>query len=430
MRMFVSVALSMLAASSLAIAARGRESIQDSSGAPSMKSGRSAALPPPGFRGVFFNPKLAPVASPAAPQDALPYSSAWGGEPWLCSYPAYRSQVQAVLQELASVAGVNLVDIFVSIPYSLKNPAQAPKKGQALDEWANIQYLDNVAAFVDDCHAAGVSVGIDLASNMWIPYSVDTEHQLANSGKWPMPDETPWDESALWYREVITYIEGHAEHSDAIAMWGMNGNYELGSSEPVLWDNDGIPAIKQYNEKFIKEVWPVFMAAGKRPKAAPILLPIFSNNAYWMEQTPEKRLSAFTNLKKWLVDDLALSPDYWVMTTYPFCDPGPDGFYYLRRIVEILGKENASRMISTDLKGLGHEYEVQGSSIISVEGRSSVEILEWHFRKCAAYGFAGWWIWSYQDDPPPLTSGIRDMQGNWKLDLIPVIKEQASKKSH
>jgi len=367
--------------------------------------GGSAASQSP-FRGVYFNP----LVKPETPDF-----------PWLCFYPEYRPQIQTTLKELVSATGINLIDIFVCIAYSLKKPSQAPQEGQPLTEWANIAYLDGVAAFIDDCHDAGLSVELDLASNMWIPYSVDPGHQIGNSGYWPKPDETPWNESALWYREMIEYIEGRTKHPEAIALWCMMGNYELGAAEPCLWDRDDNPAITTNTERFVKQVWPVFRAAGKRPKAPPIMLPIFSNTAYWMQKTPQMRLSAFHNLKKWIIDDLAMPPDYWVMTTYPFCDPAPDGFSYLKEIVNILGSENAARIISTDLKGPGHD-DVR-DCIISIQDRPGPEILQWHFQKCAHYGFAGWWIWAYQDTPSA-HSGLRDTTGKWKPDLVDAIKQQ------
>lgn len=295
------------------------------------------------------------------------------------------------------------------------------QEGQPLTEWANTVYLDGVAAFVDDCHEAGVSAELDLVSNMWIPYSVDPTHQIGNSEHWPMPDETPWNESAAWYRETIEYIEGHTNHPETIALWSMMGNYELGAAEPCLWDREDNPAIITSTEQFVKRVWPVFRAAGKRPKAPPFVFPIFSNNAYWMQKTPQARLSGFRNLKKWVIDDLSMPPDYWVMSTYPFCDPAPDGFSYLERIVEILGPENASKIISSDLKGPGHD-DVR-DCIISIEDRPGPEIFQWHFQKCAQYGFAGWWIWAYQDTPTS-KSGIREVTGAWKADLVHVIKKQ------
>lgn len=359
----------------------------------------AGATPPP-FHGVYFNPLV------KADQPDFP---------WLMYYSDCRPRIAAELRDLSSTARITLVDIFVLIAYALKTPSAAPKTEAPFSEWARTGYLDNVAAFVDDCFDAGIAVELDLVSNMWIPYSVDPAHQIANSGYWPMPDETPWDESARWYGETIAYIEAHAKHPENIALWCMMGNYELGAAEPCLWDRDDHPEILSYTERFVKEVWPRFHAAGTRPKAPPIMLPIFANNAYWNDKPPEARLSAFSNLKKWIVDDLALPPDYWVMTSYPFCDPAPDGVPYLQKIVSILGPENASRIISTDLKGPGHD-DVR-ECIVSTEGRTGPEMLDWHFAKCAAYRFAGWWIWSYQDTPASHT-GLRGLDGAWKEELV------------
>jgi hypothetical protein len=379
---------------------------------PTMVERQSLPAVQSGFRGVFFNPNI--------PHDHM------AGYPWpvFDPYgPEYRGQIRAALRELATEANINLIDVFIPIPFTLARPAHGPQPDQPINQWANTTYLDNVALFVDDCHEAGISVQFDLADNRWIPCRIDSEHHIGQPGgrSWPVADDTPWDESATWYCEVIEHIESRTKHPESIAMWGMMGNYQLGCAEPVLWGDDQKPEILASTEQFVKRVWPAFRRAGKRPKAAPYAFPIFSNNAYWMARSPEERLSGFAHLKKWLVDDLALPPDYWPMTTYPFCDPAPDGVHYLRRIVEILGPENASRIISTDFKGPGHERELQ-DSIISADGHSGRDILQWHFQKCAEYGFAGWWIWSYQDQKPGEQTGIRSQDGQWKADLMEAIR--------
>jgi hypothetical protein len=457
--------------------------------------------------------------------------------PWLLHYPQYRTRIRAALRDLAGTAHINLAVVFIGIPDTLRRPAQGNRIGEKMEQWANVSFLDNVAAFIDDCHQARVAVELDLADNRWIPHAVDSANHIGQPGKpwWPVAGDTPWLESAAWYSQVINYVEARARHPESIALWTMMGNYHLGMAEPVLWDTDGNPAIKSYTEKFVKHVWPAFRAAGARPKGSPILLPIFSNDPYWMARE-DKRLSAFTNVKKWLVDDLTLPPDYWLMTAYPLCDPAPNGRYYFREILHILGPENASRIIATDLKGPGHEYElrdtilsaaglrdpiapgsarvypeasaesvpaanvgatlacpffslragseefewvvaqcrgaspalrdsngrcaplvcraglsipsgVEGPSpaasavsftpseacpegtrrvegaapaIISATGSSGADLLRWHFRKCAEYGFAGWWIWAYQDTRDHQW-GIRTLDGRWKPALLQAI---------
>ncbi len=366
--------------------------------------------PQASFRGVFFNPQL-------------------GSNPVFSElyYRQYRPQIRTILQEMHETADINLVAMFIIIPHTLLNPGQGNQAGQTIEQWGNLAYLDNVALFIDDCSEAGIAVELDLADNRWIPYTVDSEHHIGkpNDPWWPVADDTPWDESAEWYSQIINYVESHAAHPGNIAMWCMSGNYTLGGSEPVLWGESSTSPVIAHTEKFVKNVWPAFRAAGKRPKAAPYMLPILSKTAYWMKQPPEARLSAFVNVKKWLVDDLALPPDYWPMTTYPFCDPAPDGVYYLRRIVEIIGKENASRILSTDLKGPGHEYEMS-DCIVPTKEHFGPEVYEWQLQKCAEYGFAGWWIWAYQDTAHA-TSGIRSLNGEWKQDLVRAIKpEKAS----
>lgn len=372
-------------------------------------SGRYTSSPPPrpALRGFHFDPKLVPGEE---------------GYPWLPNYAQDRTRVITALQELVSTTNINFIDLHVHMPWTLLHGGQGPEAGQPLAEWASVSFLDNLAAFIDDCYDSGVSINIELMNNMWIPYSVDSANHIGQPGiPWfPVPDETPWDESATWYTQIIEYVEGKVNHPEGIAMWCMCGNYQLGSAEPVLWDDAG-PEVISYTEQFVKYVWPEFKAAGHRPKASPIMIPILQNAL--SPRMPMTRLSAFTNLEKWIVDDLALPPDYWLMTTFRFCDPATDGFSYLEAIVGILGPENASRIISTDFKGPGHEDWLI-DHIVSTQGYSGPEIWEWHFEKCAQYGFAGWWIWEYQDNSS-WDWGIRDLAGNWKWDLVNVIKEQS-----
>jgi hypothetical protein len=92
--------------------------------------------------------------------------------------------------------------------------------------------------------------------------------------------------------------------------------------------------------------------------------------------------------------------------------------------MEILGPENAGRIVFTDLKGPGHDQELRDSIIVPPGGQTGANMLKWHFQKSAQYGFAGWWVWAYQDTPKA-TTGIRDLAGKWKQDLVQVIKQQA-----
>jgi hypothetical protein len=371
---------------------------------------------PQPFRGLYFNPQIEPGTD----------------YPWLLHYDAHRETVRHVLRELADETRINFVAIFLLMPHTLAVPKQAPAPGQALAQWANVDYLGHVAQFIDDCAAEEISVGLDMANNLWVPYAVDTaNHRVGVPDEppdtdpwWPVADDTPWDESVTWYTQIIAYVETKTQHPDRIAWWCMGGSYALGGAESVLWMGEDQPELLACTERFVKEVWPAFRAAGKRPKAAPYALPIFSTSPYWSERSPEDRLRAFTHLKQWLIDDLHQPPDYWPMSTYPYCDPAPDGYHYLRRIVEILGTEQAARIVSTDFKGPGHEHELADSVIVSA-GHSGAAMLDWHFQQCREYGFAGWWIWAYQDTATDKT-GLRSVEGTWKPALVEVVRRQAS----
>ena len=58
---------------------------------------------------------------------------------------------------------------------------------------------------------------------------------------------------------------------------------------------------------------------------------------------------------------------------------------------------------------------------MSIAGHTGSHLLRWHFQKCAHYGFAGWWIWAYQDTPTD-HSGISDLDGNWGTNLTEVLR--------
>jgi hypothetical protein len=367
--------------------------------------------PGSGWRGVYFNPQVEGTTD----------------FPWLLHYDAHRELVRRSLFKLRKDAGINLVAVQVLIAHSLRVPARGNRVGERVEQWANVAFLDSIARFVDDCHAARIGVELDLADNRWLPSTVDPDAHIGRPGNapWPPPDATPWDEAAEWYAAVIRHVETRAAHPEAIALWCMMGNHRSGGAEPVLWDNSDRPEMRQSTERFIKEVWPAFRSAGRRPKAAPILLPILADNDYWKSKTPSDRLSGFTNLKQWIVDDLKQPPDFWEMSTYPYCDPAPDGFRYLQKIVEILGPANAGRILSTDLKGAGHEDEIR-ATILNRQGQDGSDSLSWHFAKCRENGFAGWWMWAYQDTPIAKT-GLRSLDGRWKTELVSEILKSRDK---
>jgi len=361
---------------------------------------------PEKLQGVHFNP-----VSPSPP----------GTSHWLVDYHLIRDRARREVAELVAETGINFLDVMVLIPFTLREKATAPSDdARDVTEWANMTTLDNLVAFLDDCHEVGVSVEIDLCTNMWVPHNVDTAEHIGNSEWWPKPDETPWTESAVWYAQIIRYVEERVAAPESIAMWTMMGNYHFGGAEPVTWDCPEKPEIATYTERFVHEVWPQFHEAARRPVGSPIMLPIFADTEYWNAKPPQVRLSSVSNLRRWLVDDLHLPPDYWVMSTYPCCDPATDGFQYLREIVRILGPENAGRIISTDFKGAGHDI---APCIVDKSGLSDVDVLRWHFDKVTEYGLSGWWIWSYQDSPTEPT-GLRDLQGHWKPDLVNAVRER------
>ena len=358
------------------------------------------------LQGVHFNP-----VSPSPP----------GTGHWLADYHLIRERVRGEVAELAEMTGLNFLDVMVLIPTTLREKATPPPDDAGdVSEWANLRTLDNLVAFLDDCHRLGMRVEIDLACNMWVPYRIDTPNHIANSEWWPKPDDTPWTEAAVWYEQIIRYVEGAVTAPEAIAFWTMMGNYQLGGSEPVTWDWPERPEVSVYTERFVKEVWPRFCQAAGRPVGSPIMLPILADNSYWNAKTPDVRLSSIRHVHRWLAGELRMPPDYWVVTMYPCCDPATDGFSYLRETVRIIGRENASRIISTDLKGAGHDL---AACIVDKSRLSDADVLRWHFDKVTDYGLGGWWIWSYQDAPGEPT-GLRDLRGRWKPDLVRVVRER------
>lgn len=374
----------------------------------------SAVMPdetvPEVLQGVHFNPAS---------------ESSTGTGHWLADYHLIRERVCGELAELVHETGMNFLDIIVLMPTTFREKAMAPSDGMTdVRQWADMQTLGNLVAFVDDCHRLGVCVEIDLACNMWIPYRIDTENHIAQSEWWPKPDGTPWTEAALWYEHIIRYVEDAVAAPEAIAFWTMFGNYRLGGAEPVTWDWPEQAEVLRYTEQFVKQVWPRFCRAARRPVGSPVMLPILADTPYWATKTPHERLSSVSNVKRWLSDDLQMPPDYWLITTYPCCDPATDGFYYLREIVRILGPENASRIISTDFKGAGHDTS---GCIVDKSGLSDADVLRWHFAKISEYGFGGWWLWSYQDTERERT-GLRDLEGHWKPDLVRAVRERTAER--
>jgi hypothetical protein len=368
----------------------------------------AAGAAPERLCGVHFNPRS------AAPP---------GTGHWLLDYPLIREQVEREVSELVQETGLNLVDIQVLIPFTLGEKATLPRESATdVAEWANLTTLGSLVSFLDCCHRLGVSVEVDLCCNLWVPYGIDTEHHIAQSEWWPKPDDTPWTEAAVWYEQIIRWVEARVAAPEAIACWTMMGNHQLGGAEPVTWDWPEQPEVMAATERFVKEVWPRVRQAAKRPVGSPVMLPILADNEYWRRKSPADRLSSVRNLQRWLVEDLRLPPDYWVMSTYPCCDPATDGYRYLAEIVRILGPANAHRIISTDFKGEGHPVE---ACIVDRGRLTGAEILQWHFAKVSEYGFGGWWVWSYMDGDRDAT-GLRDRHGRWKPELVRAVRERTA----
>ena len=366
---------------------------------------------PERLQGVHFNPH-----SPSPP----------GTSHWLADYHLIRDRVRGEVAELVQKTGINFLDVLVLIPLTLREPGKAPADdAHDVTEWANMTTLTNLVNFLDDCHHLGVSVEIDLCTNQWVPLSVDTAHHIGQSIWWPKPDDTPWTEAAVWYEQIIRYVERSVAAPDTIAFWTMMGNYQWGGAEPMTWDWPEEARVAAFTERFVKEVWPRFRKAARRPVGSPIMLPILADTPYWNVKSPEARLSSIRNVHKLLADDLHMPPDYWVMSTYPCCDPATDGFRYLQEIVRILGPRNANRIISTDFKGAGHDTT---NCIVNKNGMSGADVLRWHFDKITEYGFGGWWMWSYQDAEKEPT-GLRDLAGNWKPDLVREVRQRTRQRA-
>jgi len=363
-----------------------------------------------GFKGVMFDPN---IEHPGMAGYQYPVFDDYSGQ--------YRADIRQALSELAG-KGLNCICMFLCNLQTFKDFRRPNEAGQSVYVWGDLNYLDYFILFLEDCGEAGLRVFVDLVDNRWIPYSVDTKNHLGKKGGyWPVASDTPWEEAANWYSEIILYIEANVSDPNVIAAWGMQGNYSYGASEPKLWSDSNLEIIAM-TEEFVKYVWPVFRTSGIRPKASPLMLPILADDWYWNTKTPLERLSAFTNLKKWLVDDLKLPPDYWTMTTYTYCDPANDGFHYLKKISEILSEGNDAKIISTDFKTFmtyPDNGELKGS-IVYTPGKSRAEMLEWNLQKAREYDFAGWWMWSYQDEISE-ASGLRDRDGNWRDELVDVI---------
>ncbi|MCC6486578.1 MAG: hypothetical protein IT364_03695, partial [Candidatus Hydrogenedentes bacterium] len=122
---------------------------------------------------------------------------------------------------------------------------------------------------------------------------------------------------------------------------------------------------------------------------------------------------------------------------------------YLKAIIDILGRENASRLLYTDLKWHGFDNRDCILPIQADEGltpsfaqallaethplgsetrglsRSPAGMLEWQFRKAQEYGSAGFWIWAYQDSGSQ-HFGLRDASGIWRQDLVNAIRKAES----
>ena len=73
-----------------------------------------------GFRGVFFNPNIQHAGMAGYP---LPVFDPYG--------PEYRGKIRAALKELAGEASINLIGVFIPIPFTLSHPRPRPSSRPA-----------------------------------------------------------------------------------------------------------------------------------------------------------------------------------------------------------------------------------------------------------------------------------------------------------
>ena len=104
------------------------------------------------------------------------------------------------------------------------------------------------------------------------PHTIDPAGHIGRPGNpwWPKADQTPWDEAAEWYAQVIEYSRSARQAPRGHCHVVHDGQLPLGArAEPVLWNDTNRPEIEKCTERFVKVVWPAFCSAGKRPEGRP-----------------------------------------------------------------------------------------------------------------------------------------------------------------
>ena len=91
----------------------------------------------------------------------------------------HKNEVNKELSDLVDKTGINFIDMQVLIPWTLKMEGVPPSDPNAsMTTWANMRTMNNLVDFLDYCYSKNVSVEVDLATNMWIPYTVDTNQHI------------------------------------------------------------------------------------------------------------------------------------------------------------------------------------------------------------------------------------------------------------
>ena len=320
---------------------------------------------------------------------------------------------QEYLVLLPRKTGIGLVTFYAPINSTLADCSRLPVPGEAVEDWADMDYLGNLIDVLDFCSLIGVRAEIDLATNCWVPSSVDAASHISAQtgvGCWPVPDDDPWDEAIAWTSGLIEHVEASVADPESIALWTLTGNYTSGMAEPALWDSS--PEVMSATREFVRNVWPAFAAAGSRPKGI-ICLPILLR-----DYPSAARLSAFTNLIEYL--DGLPAPDYLVVTSYGGMDSCAEWTGQTRDILrEIVDLADAAwpggsrKIIMSDFKW---EESDLADTIVSRDGMSRSDVFRWHFAACDRYRLAGWWWWWYIGSP----RGILGDHG-WNEDLVDAV---------
>lgn len=260
----------------------------------------------------------------------------------------------------------------------------------------NPEFISSLSGFVNLAWTKGLRVGIALNTNCVISDTYARAAGIPSRTGFSSCSDSNVQEAQAWYTDIITVVESQLKDREAVAFWEMGGSYRFANAETDIWNgapelNDRTINGKSYpgTLSFVRQVWPIFAKATKRP------------TAFTFHHLPPNVIapgSSTDNSALYNFQSMRLHPDpgYYIFTSAPTL-PLP----------EILSRVGAGKVILGDMKW----QDIPANRLYNPDRTRSAQVVRQQLSWVDSNGLAGWWVWAYRDENG--IPGLRGEDGSW-----------------